>query len=126
MALQNVGHDSPQAEIDPRLEVDRAHDLMLHKRMASAFFETHLASYLIYNRVDCVIVTGGATSGCLRATVVDAMSHGFRVVVPEDCAADREESAHYASLYDIAQKYADVLTSEAVLEMLQEMRRSKA
>lgn len=109
LALQNVGHDSPQAEIDARLEVDRDRDLMLHKRMGSAFFETHLPSYLTFNRVDTVIVTGGATSGCVRATVVDAMSHGYRVIVPEECVADREDWAHYASLYDIAVKYGDVV-----------------
>ncbi|WP_173934523.1 isochorismatase family protein [Chelativorans sp. Marseille-P2723] len=118
LALQNVGHGSEQAEIDPRLEIDRERDLVLHKRMASAFFETHLSSYLTFNRVDTVIVTGGATSGCVRATVVDAMSHGYRVVVPEECVADREDWAHYASLYDIAVKYGDVVpTSKLIADL---------
>ncbi len=115
MALQNVGHDSPQAEIDSRLDVDKKRDLMLHKRMGSAFFETHLPSYLTFNRVDTVIVTGGATSGCVRATVVDAMSHGYRVIVPEECVADREDWAHYASLYDIAMKYGDVVPTRKLI-----------
>lgn len=115
MALQNVGHDSPQAEIDARLDVDKKLDLMLHKRMGSAFFETHLPSYLTFNRVDTVIVTGGATSGCVRATVVDAMSHGYRVIVPEECVADREDWAHYASLYDIAMKYGDVVPTRKLI-----------
>lgn len=115
LALQNVGHDSPQAEIDARLDVDREYDLMLHKRMGSAFFETHLPSYLTFNRVDTVIVTGGATSGCVRATVVDAMSHGYRVIVPEECVADREDWAHYASLYDIAVKYGDVVPARKLV-----------
>lgn len=118
MALQNVGHGSPQAEIDARLEVDRERDLMLHKRMGSAFFETHLPSFLVFNRIDTVIVTGGATSGCVRATVVDAMSHGYRVAVPEECVADREEGPHFAALYDIALKYGDVLPVETLLERL--------
>jgi maleamate amidohydrolase len=118
MALQNVGHDSPQAEIDARMEVDRGHDLILHKRMASAFFETHLPSFLIFNRIDTLIVTGGATSGCVRATVVDAMSNGYRVIVPEECVADREEGAHYATLYDIAFKYGDVTPAVRVLDDL--------
>lgn len=121
MALQNVGHDSPQAEIDARLEVDRGHDLMLHKRMGSAFFETHLSSYLTFNRVDTVIVTGGATSGCVRATVVDAMSHGYRVIVPEECVADREDWAHYASLYDIAVKYGDVVPTRKLIADLAQL-----
>ena len=118
MALQNVGHGSPQAEIDARLEVDRAKDLVVHKRMASAFFETHLPSFLVFNRVDTVIVTGRATSGCVRATVVDAMSHGYRVIVPEECVADREAGPHYAALYDIALKYGDVTPAAAVLRGL--------
>ena len=118
MALQNVGHGSPQAEIDARMEVDRERDLILHKRMASAFFETHLQSFLIFNRIDTLIVTGGATSGCVRATVVDAMSNGYRVIVPEECVADREEGAHYATLYDIAFKYGDVKPAARVLDDL--------
>lgn len=119
MSLHKVGHDSPQAQIDPRLDVQPS-DLILHKRMASAFFETHLRSYLTWHGVDSVIVTGGATSGCLRGTVVDAMSHGLRVTVPEECVADREEGAHYASLYDIAVKYGDVRPVDAVLAELAE------
>lgn len=118
MALQNVGHDSPQAELDPRLDIDRDRDLILHKRMASAFFETHLPSFLVFNRIDTVIVTGGATSGCVRATVVDAMSHGYRVTVAEEAVADREEPAHYAALYDIAVKYGDVKPVASVLDEL--------
>lgn len=117
MALHRVGHDSPQAQIDPRCHVDPA-DLILHKRMASAFFETHLPSFLTWHRIDSVIVTGGATSGCVRGTVVDAMSHGLRVTVPEETVADREEGAHYASLYDIAVKYGDVKPVDAVLAEL--------
>lgn len=118
MALQNVGHDSPQAEIDARMDVDRERDTILHKRMASAFFETHLASFLIFNRIDTLIVTGGATSGCVRATVVDAMSNGYRVMVPEECVADREEAAHYATLYDVAFKYGDVVPAARLLDDL--------
>ena len=118
MAIQKVGHDSPQAEIDPRLDVDTERDLLLHKRMASAFFETHLPSFLNFDRVDTVIITGGATSGCVRASVVDAMSHGYRVIVPEECVADRESGPHYAALYDIALKYGDVIPVAKVLDQL--------
>lgn len=117
MALHRVGHGSPQAEIDPRLDREEG-DLVLLKRMASAFFETHLPSWLVWHRVDTVIVTGGATSGCVRATVVDAMSHGYRVIVPEETVADREEGAHFASLYDIAVKYGDVMPVDEVLAAL--------
>ncbi len=119
MSIHKVGHDSPQAELDPRLQVDPA-DLILHKRMASAFFETHLPSFLNWHRIDSLIVTGGATSGCVRGTVVDAMSLGYRVTLPEETVTDREESAHFASLYDIAFKYGDVKPVDDVLAALAE------
>ncbi|WP_417598994.1 isochorismatase family protein [Pararhodobacter oceanensis] len=121
MSIHKVGHDSPQAEIDPRVAVHDS-DLKLHKRMASAFFETHLLSYLNWHHIDTVIVTGGATSGCVRGTIVDAMSYGYRVIVPEECVTDREESAHYASLYDIAFKYGDVKPVDEVLADLSERK----
>ncbi|MCB1387602.1 MAG: isochorismatase family protein [Rhodobacteraceae bacterium] len=116
-ALHKVGHDSPQAQIDARLDV-RPGDLKLHKRMSSCFFETHLNSYLNFHRVDTVIITGGATSGCVRGTVMDALSLGYRVCVPEETVADREEGAHYANLYDIAFKYGDVKPLDEVLAQL--------
>lgn len=117
-AIQNVGHGSEQAELDRRLVVDRDHDLMLHKRMSSAFFETHLASYLVFNRIDTLVVTGGATSGCVRCTVIDAMSRGYRVVVPEECVADRHESPHFSTLYDLVLKYADVIPVGEVFDAI--------
>ncbi|NDV01262.1 isochorismatase family protein [Pseudoroseicyclus tamaricis] len=117
MALHKVGHDSPQAEFDRRLDIEPG-DLKLHKRMSSCFFETHLPSYFNFHRVDTVIVTGGATSGCVRGTVMDALSLGYRVCVPEETVADREEGAHYANLYDIAFKYGDVVPVDDVLARL--------
>ncbi|WP_417625760.1 isochorismatase family protein [Pararhodobacter aggregans] len=116
-ALHKVGHDSPQAELDPRLDIKDG-DLTLHKRMSSCFFETHLASYLNWHRIDTVIVTGGATSGCVRGTVMDALSLGYHVCVPEETVADREEGAHFANLYDIAFKYGDVKPLDEVLAQL--------
>lgn len=116
-ALHKVGHDSPQAELDARLDIKDT-DLKLHKRMSSCFFETHLASYLNWHRIDTVIVTGGATSGCVRGTVMDALSLGYHVCVPEETVADREEGAHYANLYDIAFKYGDVKPLDEVLAQL--------
>jgi nicotinamidase-related amidase len=94
---------------------------MINKRMASAFHETQLASLLVWHRVDTVIVTGGSTSGCVRATVVDGLSHGYRMIVPEECVADRHESPHFGSLYDMAVKYADVLPVGEVLGVLRGM-----
>ena len=116
-SLQNIKHGSRRAEFDDRLKIE-PQDIVMHKRMASAFPETNLASLLVYHRVDTVIVTGGSTSGCVRATVVDALSHGYRPVVPEECVADRHESPHFASLYDMAVKYADVLPTIEVTAAL--------
>jgi maleamate amidohydrolase len=112
-SLQNIKEGSPRAALDPRLEVV-AGDVVMRKRMASAFFETNLRSLLTFHGVDTVVVTGGSTSGCVRATVVEGLSCGFRMIVPIECVADRHESPHFANLYDMAVKYADVLTVEEV------------
>jgi nicotinamidase-related amidase len=108
-SLQNIKYGSPRHDFDPRVEIDEAVDLVFTKRMPSAFFETPLASYLTWNRVDTVVVTGGSTSGCVRATAVDSLSHGYRTIVPEECVADKHESYHYANLTDLLIKYADVV-----------------
>lgn len=108
-ALQNVKIGSPKAELDGRLKVDRTRDIIIHKRMPSAFHETNLRSLLVWHGCDTLVVTGGSTSGCIRATVVDGLSSGYRMIVPEECVADRHESPHYANLYDMAVKYADVV-----------------
>lgn len=107
-ALQNIKYGSRRAQLDERLQIDTS-DIVIAKRMASAFFETNLHSLLTFHRVDTVIVTGGSTSGCVRATVVDGLSRGYRMIVPEECVADKHESPHFANLYDMALKYADVM-----------------
>ena len=122
-SLQNVKHGSRRAEFDDRLRIEPA-DVVITKRMASAFHETSLASLLVFHRVDTVIVTGGSTSGCVRATVVDSLSHGYRTVVPEECVADRHEGPHFANLYDMAVKYADVLPVAEVQAALSRMKPS--
>jgi maleamate amidohydrolase len=86
--------------------------------MPSAFFETPLASYLVWHRIDTVIVTGGSTSGCVRATAVDSLSHGYRTIVPIECVADKHESYHYANLTDLHLKYADVEPVQTVIDWL--------
>ena len=121
-SLQNVKLGSRRAEFDDRLRIDAARDVVINKRMASAFHETNLPSLLIWHKVDTVIVTGGSTSGCVRATVVDSLSHGYRTIVPEECVSDRHEGPHFANLYDMAMKYADVLPVAEVLAALQGMR----
>lgn len=120
-SLQNVKVGSRRAEFDDRLHILPG-DVVLTKRMASAFHETNLASLLVWHRVDTVIVTGGSTSGCVRATVVDSLSHGYRTIVPEECVSDRHEGPHFANLYDMAIKYADVLPIASVRHALSDSR----
>ncbi|MBB3064506.1 isochorismatase family protein [Limibacillus halophilus] len=101
-------------EIDQRLE-PRATEPIIIKHGASAFHGTNLAAMLNGAGVDTVIVTGATTSGCVRASVVDAVQYGFNVLVPEGCVADRSKPPHDANLFDIQQKYADVVqVSEAM------------
>ena len=117
-SLQNIKQGSRRAEFDDRLVIDRSRDIIINKRMASAFHETNLASLLTFHRCDTLIITGGSTSGCVRATVVDSLSHSYRSIVPEECVADKHESPHFANLYDMAVKYADVVPVAEVIEHL--------
>ena len=118
-SLQNIKESSRRAALDARCEVAGG-DIVINKRMASAFFETNLASLFTFHRVDTVIVTGGSTSGCVRATVVDSLSRSYRTIVPEECVADKHESPHFANLYDMALKYADVLPVAEVAAFLEQ------
>lgn len=117
-SLQNIKYDSERHEFDPRCEID-ADDMTYTKRMPSAFFETPLASYLTWHKVDTVVVTGGSTSGCVRATAVDSLSHGYRTIVPIETCADKHESYHFANLTDLQLKYADVEPVQAVIDWLE-------
>ena len=108
-SLQNIKYDSERHAFDPRVEIDEATDLVFTKRMPSAFFESPLQSYLVWHKVDSVVITGGSTSGCVRATGVESLSRGYRTIVPEECVADKHESYHYANLTDLQLKYADVV-----------------
>ena len=119
-SLQNIKEGSPRSMLDPRTQ-RAASDILINKRMASAFFETNVRSLLTFHGIDTVIVTGGSTSGCVRATVVDGLSCGYRMIVPEECTADRHESPHFANLYDMAVKYADVLPVAEVLAAIPRM-----
>ena len=101
------------------MQIDHQRDVVINKRMASAFHETHLNSVFNFHGIDTVIVTGGSTSGCVRATVVDSLSRSFRTIVPEECVADKHESPHFANLYDMAIKYADVMSVKEVLAYLE-------
>lgn len=117
-SLQNIKYDSPRHTFDPRCEIDHSADLVFTKRMPSAFFESPLASYLVWHKIDTLVITGGSTSGCVRATAVESLSRGYRTIVPEECVADKHESYHFANLTDMQLKYADVVLVEDVMEWL--------
>jgi maleamate amidohydrolase len=121
-SLQNIKVGSRRAEFDSRLRIDHKRDIIINKRMASAFFETNLGSLFTFHRIDTLVVTGGSTSGCVRATVVDSLSRSFRTIVPEECVADKHESPHFANLYDMAIKYADILPVAEVIAFMRDYR----
>ncbi|NDH41448.1 MAG: isochorismatase family protein, partial [Gammaproteobacteria bacterium] len=122
-SLQNIKFGSERAEFDERLEIDHKRDVIYCKKMPSAFFETALQSLCVWHQVDTLIVTGGSTSGCIRATAVDSLSRGYRTIVPEECVADKHESYHFANLTDLLIKYADVLGTQEVLDWLSQQDR---
>jgi maleamate amidohydrolase len=124
-SLQNIKVGSRRSEFDDRLQIDFKTDVIVNKRMASAFFETNLGSVFNFHGVDTVVVTGGSTSGCVRATVVDSLSRSYRTIVAEECVADKHESPHFANLYDMAVKYADVLPVNEVLSHVNSMSNLK-
>ena len=113
-ALLTLEAGSVWAEIDPRI-APRPDEPVLTKLWASAFFGTPFASFLTAHGCDALVVTGASTSGCIRATVVDALQHGYRVIVPRDAVGDRNPAAHEANLYDIDTKYGDVVSLDEVL-----------
>ena len=118
-SLQNIKFGSPRAEFDDRLEIHRDVDAVYTKRMPSAFFETPLNSFLNFHNIDTVVVTGGSTSGCVRATAVDSLSYGYRTIVPIETTADKHESYHFANLTDLLIKYADVVNVSEVYEWIE-------
>lgn len=121
-SLQWLVRGSRWVELDPRLK-RRANETLIRKKYASAFFGTELAALLSTQEIDTVIVTGCTTSGCIRASVVDALQHGFRALVPKEAVGDRAQLSHEASLFDIDAKYGDVVSVNDVLHYLTELDR---
>lgn len=117
-ALLTLEAGSEWVEIDRRI-APRADEPVLVKHWASAFFGTSLSSILTSHGCDSVVVTGASTSGCVRATAVDALQHGYRVVVPREAVGDRNAAAHEANLYDIDTKYGDVVALADVMAHLE-------
>ncbi|WP_082457749.1 isochorismatase family protein [Pseudomonas sp. EGD-AK9] len=98
-------------------------DAVVVKKGASSFFGSTLAALLSGTGTDTVVVAGATTSGCVRATVVDAVQSGFNVLVPADCCVDRAQGPHDSSLFDIQQKYGDVTDSKDILDWLRSLQR---
>jgi maleamate amidohydrolase len=112
----------PGTELDP-LIADPAYDYVLRKGAPSIFFNTPAASFFAKNRVDTMIVTGCITSGCVRASVVDSFSLGFRTIVPADCVGDHELRPHEDNLRDVERRYADVSTCDDVIRQIEAWQR---
>jgi nicotinamidase-related amidase len=112
-------------QIDSRLDFRRT-DSLLVKKYASCFFGTDLVSRLLIHRVDTLIITGCTTSGCVRASAVDACQIGFRPMVVREAVGDRSQAAHEQSLFDLNAKYADVVSLGEALEYLNALRATTA
>jgi nicotinamidase-related amidase len=122
-ALADLELGSRWAELDPRLE-RREREPLLVKKGASAFFGTNLSAILVAGGVDAVVLCGATTSGCVRATAVDLLQHGFPALVPRECVGDRARAPHEANLFDIDMKYGDVVSLDEALGYLESVTRA--
>jgi nicotinamidase-related amidase len=113
LAILREGSES--TELDPRLS-RRPEDAVVVKQGASAFFGTTVAAMLTARGIDSVIVCGATTSGCVRASCVDAVQYGFSVLVPRECVGDRARGPHDANLFDIDAKYGDVISVQEAID----------
>lgn len=116
-ALRELRLGTEAVEVDERIAPANDERVIL-KKYASAFFGTDLQTELTTNGVDTLVIAGVTTSGCVRATAVDSLQHGYRTVVPADAVGDRAEGPHRANLFDIDAKYGDVVTTDHVLTHL--------
>jgi maleamate amidohydrolase len=121
-SLHELKLGSDLVKLDPRIQ-RKPEDLVLVKKYASAFVGTPLASTLVARSIDTVVVTGCTTSGCVRATVVDALSYGFRPIIPEEGVGDRAQEPHEANLFDMDSKYGDVVPLAEAMAYLEETHR---
>lgn len=112
-ALRELRLGTDAVAVDSRVAPEGAERVIL-KKYASAFFGTDLATELTTHSVDTLVICGVTTSGCVRATAVDGLQYGYRVLVPRDAVGDRAEGPHRANLFDIDAKYGDVVTTADV------------
>ena len=120
-ALRKLVKSSRWTQFPPQVAPD-AKGIIVSKRYASVFFGTHLGASLTTQRVDSLVIVGVSTSGCIRASAVDALQYGYRTVVVADCVIDVDKEAHRSNLRDIQRKYGEVLNSEQVLETIESLR----
>jgi maleamate amidohydrolase len=124
-SLLALTEDNPKGAIVSELKPVSG-EQVVRKRLPSAFAGTDLAAWFIGRGVDTVIVAGCTTSGCVRASVVDAMGNGFMTVVAEDCVGDRAAGPHEANLFDMQQKYADLMMAEDIKSLFLAKERGQA
>jgi len=123
--LKDLTIDNLLSQVVPELEPIEG-EFIVDKTDASSFHGTGFDAWLTYNHVDTLIVTGATTSGCVRATVVDACARNYRPIVPRDCVGDRAIGPHDASLFDMGQKYGDVISSNEVIAELERLSAESA
>lgn len=116
-ALRRLIQGSELVKLDPRLHIG-PQDLIIYKKYASSFFGTSLDSILSSKGIDTLIITGCTTSGCIRACAIDAISYGFRPIIPLEAVGDRAREPHEANIFDINAKYGDVVAADVALNYL--------
>ncbi len=119
---RNVARDDVAVQIVESMK-PQAQDVILDKAYASAFFGTALQDHLTQFNADTLIIIGNSTSGCVRATTVDARQHGYSVVIPEECVFDRIQASHKIALLDLWMKYAKVVSTEEVVAYLRNFKK---
>jgi maleamate amidohydrolase len=119
--LKLLTESNPLSDFVPSL-MPLAGEIVVRKRLPSAFYGTDLAGRLLYRGVDTLLIAGCTTSGCVRASTLDAMCCGFRPMVIEECVGDRASGPHEASLFDMNKKYADVISRSEALAALKGIR----
>ncbi len=123
-ALGGLTESALPSQIVPQLR-PRPGELVVRKRLPSAFFGTDLAAWFTAKGIDTLLIVGCTTSGCVRASVLDALCHGFRPIVVSDCVGDRALRPHDANLFDLGQKYADLMERDDAIKALVTHRREQ-
>ena len=114
--------DHPPPRLDPRI-YDPEYDFFFTKGAPSIFFGTPLLTFLTRQQIDTTILCGCTTSGCIRASIIDSFSYGYRTLVVEDCVGDQAEGPHHDNLRDVGRRYADIMTLDSIISALQQLKK---